>query len=379
MRNMQLYSILRVTCLIMVVSCSNTVRNQSEVCKTDILNSQKNHFIIHRGINISHWLSQNHYKLNPGSFQFTEQDVVFIKDSGFDHIRIPIDEDNLFNMDGDKILSAFHELHNAIEWCKDKQLKVIIDLHSLRSHSFNSEHNPLWDNIIQKEKFVQIWLSLSSELCTYSTELLAYELLNEPVAEETSSWNELIAMTLIELRKNEPFRTVIIGSNMWQSPLSIPELEFPDNDNNIILSFHFYTPFMLTHYRAAWTKIGIYDGLICYPGQLIDSIDLINTSLSTIDEIEKHNGYYTFENLKQTLNEAIQFAHLHNLPLYCGEFGCLPTVPRKMRLNWYKDVKMIFEEFDIAWTVWDYKGGFAIFNHYDGYPDEILISMLTEK
>ena len=48
-------------------------------------------FIIHRGVNLSHWLSQD-FGWVPKYKLITENDIRFIDSIGYDHVRIPIDE-----------------------------------------------------------------------------------------------------------------------------------------------------------------------------------------------------------------------------------------------------------------------------------------------
>lgn len=79
----------------------------------------------------------------------------------------------------------------------------------------------------------------------------------------------------------------------------------------------------------------------------------------------------------QRILKPIQYAKKHNLQLYCGEFGCTLKVHRNDRLNWYRDVRYIFESNDIAWANWDYKGGFPIYNIQTDNPDDKLISVLV--
>jgi hypothetical protein len=38
----------------------------------------------------------------------------------------------------------------------------------------------------------------------------------------------------------------VIGSNRWQSATTFDKLRVPENDTNIVLSYHFYEPFFLT-------------------------------------------------------------------------------------------------------------------------------------
>ena len=44
--------------------------------------------------------------------------------SGFDHIRLPVDEEQLWDEAGKKEPEAFKLLHNAIDWCQKKNLRV---------------------------------------------------------------------------------------------------------------------------------------------------------------------------------------------------------------------------------------------------------------
>ena len=45
-------------------------------------------FEVKRGVNISHWLSQSEDRGKVRAKKFTREDVKFIAEAGFDHIRI---------------------------------------------------------------------------------------------------------------------------------------------------------------------------------------------------------------------------------------------------------------------------------------------------
>jgi len=66
------------------------------------------------------------------------------------------------------------------------------------------------------------------------------------------------------------------------------------------------------------------------------------------------------QRLAELLRPAIQKARELKLPLYCGEFGCLPHVERADRLKYYGDIVSVFEENNIGWCNWEYKGDFGI-------------------
>ncbi len=70
----------------------------------------------------------------------------------------------------------FELMHNAINWSFENNLKVIIDLHVLRSHHFNRPDNrELWEDKSSQECFIKFWHELSSELEKYPNSKLAYE------------------------------------------------------------------------------------------------------------------------------------------------------------------------------------------------------------
>ena len=195
-------------------------------------------FVIKRGTNISHWLSQSDARGEERKNYFTEKDVKYLAGLGFDHLRIPIDEMQLWHENGEKDEEAFSLLQNALEWCAKYKLKAVVDLHILRSHYFNAKVKPLWTQPAAQERFFQCWRDLSGALKKYPVENVAYELMNEPVADDPEDWNKLVEKVVAVIREAEPTRKIVIGSNRWQSADTFDKLRIPANDKNIILSFH---------------------------------------------------------------------------------------------------------------------------------------------
>lgn len=84
----------------------------------------------------------------------------------------------------------------------------------------------------------------------------------------------------------------MVGSNRLNSPDSFDELKVSEGDRHLILSLHFYTPFLLTHYRADWTVIRSYNGRVQCPCQTTDITGLENYRLEIVDQVRRLNGYY---------------------------------------------------------------------------------------
>jgi endoglucanase len=186
--------------------------------------------------------------------------------------------------------------------------------------------------------------------------------MNEPVADDPEDWNRLVGKAIEVIRAKEPQRKIVVGSNKWQSADTFDQLRVPENDKNLILSFHMYEPFLLTHHQASWTGVKDYTGPITYPGRLVKQEDIDKLPENVAKVVSNNTLYYDKEKIEAHFQKPIAVAKKYGLPLYCGEWGCLSTVPEEARLQWYKDVRAVLEKHNIAWANWDYKGSFGIIN-----------------
>ena len=323
--------------------------------------SQQPTFVVKKGINISHWLSQSRQRGENRKAYFTRDDVKALSELGFDHLRIPIDEEQMFLENGAKNMEAFGLLHDALGWCDEFGLEALVDLHILRSHYFNADEKPLFTEIAAQEQFYQCWRLISSELKKYPNDKVAYELMNEPVADDPEIWNVIVNRCLEEVRKLEPERTVFIGSNRWQSHATVKDLRFPPNDKNLVISFHYYEPFPLTHYKGSWTHMKDYTGLVRYPGNVATQEDL-DVLPKELQEQYKYltTMVYNRDVIEADFQQVADVAKKLGLTVYCGEFGCIAGAPEADMYRWYADMGSLFEQFDFAYAAWDYKGGFGI-------------------
>lgn len=348
-------------------------------------------FVIHRGTNLSHWLSQD-FGWAPRDTWITEEDLRFLAKQGFDHIRLPIDEKELWLEDGRPNVPEFSRLLQAIDWARKSGLRVIVDLHTINAHHFNAANegltNTLWSDPTAQKHFIDLWRELSARLRHLPIDTVAYEILNEPMADRHEDWNSLVAAALQYLRSAEPERVVVLGANGAQVPGNLPFLAVPVGDPNIILSFHTYAPMLLTHHQAHWTPIKTYTGPVRYPGSVVDRATydelMQNPGPGFANLVAGSAGTWDAARLRQECEPAIRRARELGLQLYCGEFGCLPTVPRESRLAYYRDIVGVFETEGIAWANWEYKGDFGIYewradNHTAGTSDAQLIDALMQR
>lgn len=334
-------------------------------------------FKLNRGVNISHWLSQSNVRGKARADFFTEKDVAYIASEGFDHLRIPVDEEQMFTENGEKDMEAFTLLHHALQWCKKYNLRAVVDLHILRSHYFNAKIKPLFTDTKAQENFYECWRQISSELHIYSNDWVAYELMNEPVADNPEDWNRLVQRCIEVIRELEPERTLVVGSNLWQSYKTVKDLRLPENDKNLIVSFHYYHPFLFTHHLASWTAEGEYTGAVHYPGNVVLPEDLDSLPAEIADKFESWtHEVYNKKVFAEHFEEVLQFARPRGLKVYCGEYGCINTAPVPDRIRWWHDINEVFTSKGIARAVWDYKGIFGIIKQ--GVPDRDMLNALME-
>ena len=288
----------------------------------------------------------------------------------------------MFKEDGAKDEEAFTLLHQALDLCGKYVLRAIVDLHILRSHHFNAAVKPLFTEIAAQEAFYDCWRQISGELKDYPTDMVAYELMNEPVAEDPEDWNKIVRECHAAIRELEKDRILVIGSNMWQSFETATQLAIPEGDPNLILSFHYYNPMLLTHYQASWMDLKDYQGPVHYPGMVVTSDEMADRT-DTDKKLASSwtDSVYDRNRFAKEFGIVAEVAKNHGIPVYCGEYGCLSVkLNEDARYSWLSDMNAVFDSLGIARTVWCYRegnGGFGILSGTSTEPDAKMLECLT--
>lgn len=367
------------------MACTNDNSNASETSgHEDAIEQKANNFTIKRGSNISHWLSQSAERGEDCRQHIKEADFARLEELGFDFVRLPIDEEQFWDEQGNKLPEAWQLLHNALNWAIKHHLRTIVDMHVIRSHNFNAvnegKENVLFTSDKAQQSYINMWYELSDVLKAYSTDSVAYELINEPVADEHEQWNQLIFKAHKALRQREPQRTLVIGSNKWQGTWTFKYLRVTEGDKNIILSFHYYEPQALTHYGAPWAPIGQYRGKLTYPGRLISQEDYDAAPESLKPILTQYACEWNRDRIAQDFRDAIAVAKKYGLQLYCGEWGVYEPVDRTLAYSWTRDMLSVFEQYNIAWASWCYDNDFGFWDQKtQSYKDRTLVDLLTGK
>lgn len=330
-----------------------------------------------RGINLGGYLSQCCHEESHYDNFIGEADIKRIADWGFDHVRLAVDYEVLEEEDGTKKSMGYERIKRVIEWSKNNNLNIVLDLHKAYGYDFNdagdSEKNNLFSSEAIQERFVNLWIEIVQNFSSYDN--VAFELLNEVVEEENAdAWNRLIDKSVTAIRKYAPVAPIIYGGIQWNSVNTLKLLETP-KDENIIFTFHFYEPLIFTHQKAYWVKNMSPDRVVNYPG-----------TMEYYKEVSKTLGYQGeavvlsksetmgIEFITEMIEEAIRVSEKQGVKLYCGEFGVIDQAPIEDTLKWFKDVNEVFLKYNIGGAIWSYKlMDFGLIDdHYAPIKDELI-------
>lgn len=337
-----------------------------------------------RGINLGGWLSQgSHEKQHLDTF-ITKEDIDLIASWGADHVRLPLDFENVETEAGEERVDGYTYIDNCIEWCKENHLNLVLDLHKTYGYIFDDPAYSagFFTNEALINRLYALWDKLSARYAKYE-DMMMFEILNEVVSHEVvEEWNAIALNCIKVIRKNAPKVKILYGGVGHNAVTSIKLLSKP-YDENIVYNFHNYEPLIFTHQTAWWVEDMPLDFHINYPGDLQEYLEISKTMKGAM------NGALSDKNLKLTafgptffeemFRDAIEAAEKLDVPLYCGEYGVIDQAPPKDTVVWFHDINTVFKKYGIGRAVWTYKEkDFGIAgSHYDEVREDLLKSIFS--
>ncbi|WKN42953.1 cellulase family glycosylhydrolase [Tunicatimonas pelagia] len=309
-----------------------------------------------RGINLTGWFQA-------GSAQqvqftrYTKQDFEQIKSLGCDVIRLPINLHYMTNGAPNYVVDPlfYNFLDPVVDWAEELDLHLILD-----NHTFDPAEStdPAVGEILKK-----VWPQLAARYQNRS-EKLYYEVLNEPHGIAGDVWNAIQGEVIQAIRAVDTKHTIIVGPTNFNSYNSLNEMPVYEDDN-LIYTFHFYDPFIFTHQGASWTTPSMQPLQdVPFPYQAGEMpefpAELRETWIESAFNDYDQEGFVT--QVRSLVEVAAKFQEERQVPVFCGEFGVyIPNSDERSRVLWYETVQQALEESGISWTIWDYHGGFGLF------------------
>lgn len=328
-----------------------------------------------KGVNLGGWLSQGSKEQNHLDTFIVEADIKRIKDIGCDHLRLPVDYENIEDEFGNIKQSGFNYIEKCILWCKKYNLNLVLDLHKTPGYVFDDIENSkgFFDNEKLKERFLIIWDRLSSRFCKYS-DMIMFEMLNEITDYSyKDSWNELALRCIKVIRNNAPNVKILYGGVGYSAVSSVKYL-LPPVDENIVYNVHCYEPFVFTHQGAYWVDKMPRDFRINYPFDYNKYLEISNKVPACVCSILKDNTRLDTDFFINLFKEPVEYAEKYNISLYCGEYGVIDLADVNSTLKWFKDINYALSYYGIGRAVWSYKEmDFGIIGeHYEPIFDELI-------
>jgi len=118
-----------------------------------------------------------------------------------------------------------------------------------------------------------------------------------------------------------------------------------------------------------------------YPGPTVGEEDISGLPETLKNAMKGGTQAWDRERIRKSLAKPLALAKKSGLLLYCGEWGCLPTMSPESRIAWYRDVLSVLEENRIGWAIWDYKGGFGLLRKsvFDWQMLDVLLSRSVKE
>ncbi len=230
----------------------------------------------------------------------TERDIQFLKDSGFNSIRVPLHY-KFFESDPSE---GFALIDQLVAWSRKAGIYLILDMHCAPGGQTGTNIDDSWgypwfyESKEDQQHTQAVWKRIAQH---YRNEpmILGYDLLNEPIPHfpELRKYNDKLEPLYKEItaaiRTVDKNHVVILGGAQWDSNFNVFG---PPFDTNVMYTFHKY-----------WTP----------PTQ-------------------------------QVIQPYLDFRARYNVPIWMGESG-------ENTDDWIAQFTKVLDQNQVSWAFWPYK------------------------
>jgi endoglucanase len=298
-----------------------------------------------RGINITGWfrfpVSHDPVALNA---YMSDRALTDLRTAGFDFVRLAIDPD----------VSDIPTVVAAIRRVQHLGLTVVV-----------SPHPNGWHLETDGDRLLAFWLRLAPALRPLGSAQTVPEVVNEPVFPgDPARWAKLQHTVLTAIRRSLPDATVVLTGQDWGSVGGLLAVT-PEDDPNVVYSFHFYDPAELTS-LAAYRPDLDRTALARLPFPVDDACSATAGTVADAATRDLMRYYCSLgwdaAHLAAPIERAAAWGRLHHVSVLAGEFGASVALTAAARMAWLRATREAFETRGIGWALWGYDDvmGFAI-------------------
>ena len=236
----------------------------------------------------------------------TLDDIKFIKQAGFNSVRVAFNYRLFVSEDEPQILSGpgYEMLERVVSWCRAEGLLVVLDMHGAPGGQTGDNIDDSWgypflfESAESQDLTAKIWRKIAARYAREPT-VLGYDLLNEPIAHYFESDNlnprlePLYRKIVSSIREVDRNHVIFLGGARWNTNFKVFGAPF---DNKLAYTFHKY-----------WMDVN-----------------------------------------QDAIQEYVDFRAKHNVPIWMGESG-------ENTDEWISSFRTLLERNNIGWCFWPYK------------------------
>jgi endoglucanase len=257
-----------------------------------------------------------------------------IFEAGFKHVRIPVrwSAHALRSAPYTVNIEFLDRIDEVVHMALKNHLMVVLNMHHYEELDANVD--------AEHKRFIAIWRQIADHFKKLPDEV-AFEIYNEPCKSiDENKWNQLMAEALLEIRRTNPERIVVVGPVHWNNVHNLTSLVLPNSDHRLIATIHYYEPFHFTHQGASWAGP--------------ESEKWLGTTwTASSDEVKS---------VAADFDIAAQWATEHERPVYLGEFGAFSKAEMDSRVRWTRAVLDAARKRSFSAAYWEFGSGFGIYN-----------------
>ncbi|MBN1422667.1 MAG: cellulase family glycosylhydrolase [Planctomycetes bacterium] len=267
---------------------------------------------------------------------FLESDFAWIKELGFDFVRLPMDyrcwtdPKDLRKLDE----GALKEIDQAVAWGKRYGIHVNLNFHRAPGYCVNPPKEPidLWTDPKARETCAFHWAHFAERYRGIPNREVSFDLLNEPARIPVPSYVEVVRVLTDAIRGKDPRRLIVADGLAWgREPVEelIPL--------RVAQSTRGYDPMRITHHRANW--IGGSDKW-AEPTWPLGGTDKEKIRADRIAPWKKLEA--------------------RGVGVHVGEWGVFNRTPHAVALAFMRDMLSLWKEAGWGWALWNFRGSFGI-------------------
>lgn len=289
----------------------------------------------------------------------SEDELRWVRDWGFNFIRIPMDYWFWIDSDWrttrtltpDDVLEiseeALEPIDRIVELGPKYGLHVSLNLHRAPGYCINdAEREPytLWSDSRAEDAFAAHWGMFAKRYGSVSDFDLSFNLLNEaPRPREgymtEADYARVMRVAIDKIRETNSKRTIIVdGLDVGNR---VAEDLLP---TGVAQSVHAYWPAQVSHFRAGWV-----DRKSSFPAPTWPVLAEDGTIRMGRQHLEDRFAAWAGVARK-------------GIGVHCGECGAFNKTPHPVFLSWFEDVLTILERYNIGFALWNLQGSFGVLN-----------------